>query len=212
METKRSESIMNLAAALAVAQGQIKTARKDAKGNYSNYSTLDAIWDACRQPLAENGLSVVQIPSTNEGLSLETILLHSSGEWISGTITLVVVAGRMNEHQALGSALTYARKYALSAMVGIASGDDDDGELGGKLTESKQNGKTPPSKTPPSKKTVSPPPWLPTLDEFLAKARETFSGLTDQDIKDELKEAGFSGFKSAEGVKMMEALKKRKET
>jgi hypothetical protein len=136
METKRSESVMNLAAALAVAQGQIKTASKDAKGNYSKYSTLDAIWDACRQPLAENGLSVVQIPLTGDnGFSLETILLHSSGEWVSGALTLAIVADRMNEHQALGTAITYARRYALAAMVGVASGDDDDGTAAGKLTD-----------------------------------------------------------------------------
>lgn len=136
IESKRSESIMNLAAALAIAQGQIKTASKDAKGNYSKYSSLDAIWDACRQPLSENGLSVVQIPSTGENeLLMETILLHSSGEWISGTISLPLVSGRTNEHQALGSAITYARRYSFAPMVGIASGDDDDGEAGGKLVE-----------------------------------------------------------------------------
>jgi hypothetical protein len=133
MQTKRSDEITNLAAALAVAQGQIKTAAKDAKadaGNFNySYATLDAIWEVARKPLSDNGLSIVQIPTNDtEAFSLETILLHASGEWISGTMTLPVNAGRMSELQAMGSAITYARRYMLGAMVGVTTGDDDDGQ------------------------------------------------------------------------------------
>lgn len=140
MKTKRSESIAQLAAALAVAQGAIKTAAKDAEADTGKfkyqYATLDSIWDACRKPLSDNGLSVIQIPANDEdGFHVETILAHSSGEWISGTMTLPVVAGRMNELQAMGSAITYARRYALAAMIGVASGADDDGQSAGQISK-----------------------------------------------------------------------------
>jgi hypothetical protein len=133
IESKRSESIMNLAAALAVAQGQIRTAAKSETANTGkfsySYSPLDEIWDVARKPLSENGLSVVQVPTNDEsGFYLETILIHSSGEWISGQMSLPVEAGRMSQLQAMGSAITYARRYMLSSMVGIATGDDDDGQ------------------------------------------------------------------------------------
>lgn len=158
MDTKRSESIANLAAALAVAQGQIATATKDnvakvksksgAEFSYK-YSTLDDIWSACRKPLSDNGLSVIQIPTNDEaGFFLETIIAHSSGEWISGILRLPIVADRMSELQAMGSAITYARRYMLGAMVGVATGDDDDGqqaaksEHGRKMEDKKEKGMT----------------------------------------------------------------------
>lgn len=138
MDTKRSDSIANLAAALSVAQGQIKTAINDAKANTGtftySYATLDAIWETCRKPLSDNGLSVVQIPTNDQsGFYLETIIAHSSGEWISGIMTLPVSSGRMSELQAMGSAITYARRYMLGAMVGVATGDDDDGQQAARL-------------------------------------------------------------------------------
>ena len=133
----RSQEINELAAALAEAQGQIKTAAKDnvakikmqSGGEFSyKYSTLDDIWEVARSPLSKNGLSVIQIPTNDENkLYLETILIHSSGQWISGTMILPIVAARMSELQAMGSAITYARRYALGAMVGVTTGDDDDG-------------------------------------------------------------------------------------
>ena len=137
----RSQEINELAAALAIAQGQIKTAAKDnlakvkmkSGGEYSyKYSTLDDIWEVARAPLSKNGLSVIQIPTNDESkLYLETILIHSSGQWISGTMILPIVAVRMSELQAMGSAITYARRYALGAMVGVTTGDDDDGQVAG---------------------------------------------------------------------------------
>ncbi len=137
----RSKEINELAAALAIAQGQIKTATKDnlakvkmkSGGEYSyKYSTLDDIWEVARTPLSKNGLSVIQIPTNDENkLYLETILVHASGQWISGTMTLPIVVVRMSELQAMGSAITYARRYALGAMVGVTTGDDDDGQAAG---------------------------------------------------------------------------------
>jgi len=122
----KSENINELAAALSKAQGQIKGAVKDSKNPFfkSTYATLASVWDACRDQLASNGLSVVQCPEeTTLGITIETILCHSSGQWISSKYTMPVGKG---DAQAVGSAITYGRRYALSAMVGI-SPDEDDG-------------------------------------------------------------------------------------
>ncbi len=137
----RSQEINELAAALAIAQGQMKSAAKDnlakvkmkSGGEYSyKYSTLDDIWEVARVPLSKNGLSIIQIPMNDENkLYLETILIHASGQWISGTMILPIIAVRMSELQAMGSAITYARRYALGAMVGVTTGDDDDGQAAG---------------------------------------------------------------------------------
>jgi len=117
-----------LAAALAAAQGEMSSAKKDGTNPHfaSHYATLAAVWDACREPLAKHGLAVVQTTERDDGgLVLITSLLHSSGEAVSGRMP--VVAGKAGDMQSLGSALTYARRYGLAAIVGIAP-DDDDGE------------------------------------------------------------------------------------
>jgi hypothetical protein len=134
----RSESIAELAAALAAAQAEMRAASKDAANPMfrSKYATLSSIWEAAREPLARNGLSVVQTPEQSDlGVcTLTTTLLHSSGEHISSTFSLpvlpqVVARGEqpVQTAQGYGSALTYARRYALAAIVGIAPDDDDDG-------------------------------------------------------------------------------------
>lgn len=138
MKSERSDQINDLAMALAKAQGAIKTAVKDAEAIVKTksgstfsykYATLETIWDVCREPLAQNELAVVQIPISDpdDGFCLETILIHSSGQWIGGRMMLPVTSGRMSELQAMGSAITYARRYMLSSVVGVAIGGDDDG-------------------------------------------------------------------------------------
>lgn len=120
-----SEQLNELAAALSKAQGQIEGAKKDAKNLFfkSSYSTLASVWDACRKPLSDNGLSVTQCPEeADNGIAIETMLLHSSGQWIKSRYTMPV---SKLDAQAVGSAITYARRYALSAVVGIAPEDDD---------------------------------------------------------------------------------------
>jgi hypothetical protein len=134
----RSESIATIAAALCAAQSQIRGAAKDASNPIfrSKYATLASVWDAAREPLTSNGLSVVQVPEASEPgtCTLTTILLHTSGEWLSSTMSVPVLPQVVNKGQdpqqtaqGYGSALTYARRYALAAMVGIAPEDDDDG-------------------------------------------------------------------------------------
>jgi|GEM_PF-478653 len=118
----KSEQINELATALAKAQGAMTPAIKDSNNPFfhSQYADLASVWDACRKPLSENGLSVVQTINGND--KLETTLLHSSGQFIS---SVLAITAKEQTSQAIGSAITYARRYALSAMVGICPDDDD---------------------------------------------------------------------------------------
>jgi hypothetical protein len=124
---QRSETITNIAPALTKAQAAVKPAAKDSLNPHfrSRYADLGAVWDACRDALAENELSVLQLPTTAEPgyCGLETILLHVSGEFISSTAQIPL--GK-NEPQGYGSALTYLRRYSLAALLGIVADDDDD--------------------------------------------------------------------------------------
>lgn len=127
---QKSESIANLAAALSKAQGQIETAKKTSANPYfkSKYADLSEVWDACRVALGANGLAVVQFPvSSEEGIGVETILMHSSGEWMSEKFFLPISASKEGSltAQGGGSCVTYARRYALAAVVGVCPEDDD---------------------------------------------------------------------------------------
>jgi hypothetical protein len=125
-----SEQITDLATALAKAQAKVQGAKKDAENPHfrSKYADLASCWDACREALTVNGLSVVQSPrliNVGEGawmVEVETMLLHGSGQWIRDAIA--VPLSKMDA-QGAGSAITYGRRYALAAFVGIAPEDDD---------------------------------------------------------------------------------------
>jgi hypothetical protein len=123
-----SNELGNLATALAIVQGALKPAVKDEKNAFFKnvYAGLGSVWDSCRQLLSENGLSVTQLnlPAEN-GVIVETVLLHKSGEWISGQIFLPLTK---QDPQAVGSATTYGRRYGLSAIIGIVADADDDAE------------------------------------------------------------------------------------
>lgn len=120
-----SEFITELATALAKAQSEIKAAAKDTSNPFykSKYADLHSIWDACREALNKNGLSVTQtIDVAGEAAVLTTRLLHSSGQWILGRCPLINQKGDM---QGLGSAISYARRYGLAAICGVVTEDDD---------------------------------------------------------------------------------------
>ena len=124
----KTDTIAELAKALSKFQGEVKPAKKDATNPFfkAKYTDLAGIWDVCREPLSRNGLSLLQLPQTEGGtIKLTTMLLHSSGEWISSEMSISPVK---NDPQGIGSALTYARRYAMSAVLGIASEEDDDAE------------------------------------------------------------------------------------
>ena len=130
MET--STEIKNLAAALSKAQAAIKCASMDSEnpgfkrnGKNSKYADLASVWEACRTALTENGFSVSQgVSSVGKVVKVTTLLLHSSGEWIRDALEMTAMDEKPHS---LGSAITYGRRYGLSAMVGVAPDDDDDG-------------------------------------------------------------------------------------
>ena len=125
----QTQSLGKLAEALSKAQAEIKGAIKDSENPHfrSSYADLESVWEACRGVITKYGLSVVQTNGRDQhGMYLRTTLLHTSGENISGDTPILL--GTRQDMQALGSAITYARRYGLAAIVGIAPKDDDDGE------------------------------------------------------------------------------------
>ena len=122
----QSESVKELNTALAKAQGELFAAKKDSINPHfkSKYADLASVWEACREALSSNGLSVTQMPAEfqNNIMTLVTRLSHSSGEWLEQTMTCPV--GKPDP-QGIGSCLTYMRRYALAAVVGVYQDDDD---------------------------------------------------------------------------------------
>lgn len=122
-----SEQINELMAALAKAQGEMSHASKDSANPHfkTRYADLASVWQACKEPLAKNGLSVAQ-PLAMEGDKqvIITLLGHSSGQWIKSIIPLPIQKPGAQE---MGSCISYCRRYALASMVGVYQ-DDDDGE------------------------------------------------------------------------------------
>ena len=126
----QSDTIGALAAALAKAQGSLNAALKDSKNPHlkNKYADLASIWNAAREPLAANELAVIQTTERDEGgQHLVTTLAHSSGEWIRGQLTIGTDGANkgVNINQALGSSISYMRRYALAAIVGVIQDDDD---------------------------------------------------------------------------------------
>lgn len=123
----KSENINELAAALCKAQHEMGGAVKDSKNPFfkSNYADLTSVIKAIKQPFWDNGLSYTQFPVTSSGgngVGVKTILMHLSGQWIEEEFYLPLTK---QDPQAAGSAITYARRYSLSALAGIPSVDDD---------------------------------------------------------------------------------------
>lgn len=121
----KSDSIKELATALAKAQGEIENASKNSKNDHfkNKYADLAEVLNTIRPVFAANGLSIVQLPSYDQPMAhVETVLMHSSGEFISSTCSAPVSKA---DAQGVGSAITYLRRYSLAAIAGIAQEDDD---------------------------------------------------------------------------------------
>jgi hypothetical protein len=135
---EQSTTIIEIAKALSKMQGQLKSVPKTQTNPFfkSKYADLDAIWEVCRKPLTDNGLSVVQ-STYEQGAKtfLETMILHSSGEWFKSDLD---IRAQKQDPQAIGSAITYARRYAMSAMIGISADEDDDAESSMNRNEDKK--------------------------------------------------------------------------
>lgn len=171
-----SENINELATALAKAQGEITGALKDSANPFfkSKYADLASCWDACRSALSKNGLAVVQGPETTGPVTyLATILTHSSGQWMKSSFQ---VLPKDDSAQAMGSALTYARRYALTAMVGIAQVDDDGNAASGRGNSEIHSPKGDMGKTVPPAKVQS------TVKHMLGLLEQDIAGDHD-DIK-----------------------------
>jgi hypothetical protein len=146
----QSPEIGKLAEALAKAQSEMSAAKKDAKNPFfkSDYSTLQSCIEAGNPSLNKNGLSVAQLPgSTNGEASIDSLLMHSSGQWIRASISVKPDKGGP---QALGSCLTYLRRYSYQAITGQSSATDDDAESATDHTI-KKVASTPPPKQPAKK-------------------------------------------------------------
>jgi len=133
-----SESIEALAGALAKAQSEIEDAVKDAKNPHlkNRYASLTSVLASVRPALSRHGLAVTQWPSHDgEEVEVVTVLVHASGEWMRGRCSAPYQAGRgQSSVQAVGSAITYLRRYSLMALVGIAPEDDDGNAAAGRRT------------------------------------------------------------------------------
>lgn len=119
---------MELAKALCKAQSEMGGASKDAANPFfkSKYADLSSVMRVIKEPFANNGLSFVQFPLCDgQSAGVETILMHESGEWLKSEYLMPLVK---KDPQGAGSAITYAKRYALQAMCGIPS-EDDDGNL-----------------------------------------------------------------------------------
>lgn len=153
---EQSESINELALAVSKAQAVILAAKKDSDNPFfkSSYADLASVWEACRKPLTDNGLCVIQTtsPECDGRVMIITTLAHSSGQWVRGKLAIKPVK---DDPQSLGSAITYGRRYALAAITGVAPDDDDDGEKA--MGRDKDNPK-PQSKAGTLPKTTQNPP------------------------------------------------------
>lgn len=120
---EKSLSIKEIATALCNFQGSIAKIIKTETNPFfkSKYADLPAILDSIREPLKDNGLSFVQFPSGEHALT--TLLMHTSGEWIQDTFSMTPAK---NDPQGLGSVITYQRRYALGAILGLSIDEDDD--------------------------------------------------------------------------------------
>src|SRR5260221_13953964 len=132
---EQSADITALAVALAKAQAQVKGAKKDEDNPFfkSKYADLASVREACFDALTSNGLSVVQFPGYADGVvTVDTMLIHVSGQWIRGTAGARVAK---DDPQGAGSAITYLRRYSLAAGAGV--GPEGDGAEGGMRRASK---------------------------------------------------------------------------
>lgn len=130
MESYCSNDITQLAKAMLTVQKQLNPATKDATNPYtrSRYATLNAVMDACKTALLDNGIWLTQItvPSEPGTIALLTKLTHAETGQYQASVTVLPL--QKPDCQGAGSAITYARRYALTAMLGIVTEDDDDGE------------------------------------------------------------------------------------
>lgn len=126
---KHSEEIAELAKALVAFQGEVMNPKNTSENSHfkSKYAPLSEVLNVVRPLLAKHGLCVVQSPcdGNNGTIVIATLLIHTSGQWLEAD-PLVLKPEKMTP-QGAGSAITYGRRYTLSALLALSSEDDDDG-------------------------------------------------------------------------------------
>lgn len=208
---RRSEVTAEIAKALSLVQKELRGAEKNAENPHfrAGFANLESVWDSIRGPLAANNLSVSQLMgiSATGQPTLITMLMHSSGEWISGEQLLLPIK---QDPQALGSAITYARRYGLAAIIGQIQ-TDDDGE------DSVGRGKAPkPPATPPQSpkapfrgmsETMGPGLVTePQLKRLFAIQKK--HGVTEEFVREHIKTLGFTSTKQLNRVQYDELIRK----
>ncbi len=171
-----SDEIKDIAASLAKAQGQIEGAKRNAKNPHLqvNYANLAAVWDACREPLSVNGLGFMQFPDVQSGvLILDSMLTHETGQWIRHIFSMPV---HKLDAQGIGTVITYAKRYAMCAILGIASDDDDDDaqsatDAAKNAPRQNQNRTQPKPEPKPEPEDAPPPVTKSMMDEIKAQIK-----------------------------------------
>lgn len=173
---RNSEKINELVVALNKAQADFMVAKKDAKNPFfkSKYATLNAVYEAVAEALLKNGLSVIQ-PIVGD--AVETTLVHTSGQFI--TSSCPIVCAKQNDPQAMGSAITYARRYSLASLLGVMTDEDDDGEKAMARPAPKQSVKESPKAEKKQEKDHETPQCLLTLSKFREKLEKIKDGSID---------------------------------
>ncbi len=220
---QKSETIGELAKALCKVQAGLKPALKDSQNPYfkSSYADLNSVWDACRELLTSNGLAVAQMNlPTENGVIVETMLMHTSGEWISGELFLPLAK---HDPQGVGSALTYGRRYGLAAMVGIVADVDDDGNhASGKTQQPQQRAQTRQYEPNPTMPLVNGIEQNPPRQQPAQRPQPSASGGNDEPMSEKQSRAIFAickskglnerEFLSAQGVTVKDLMTKNQAT
>jgi hypothetical protein len=172
-----SEQIHEIAGALASAQLEMSSASKNCTNPHfkSKYADINDFLLAVRPFLAKQGIATSQMPDVKDGvIVLETMLIHkASGQWLKSTLPINIKPGG-NEMQALGSVLTYLRRFCLSAISGIASEEeDDDGNGAGTYQAAPQ-------------KVTSPPAPIKMINEFQVATLKKELDACSKEFKDKL--------------------------
>ncbi len=189
------DQLIALHTALALAQGELSHAKKDAKNTHfkNRYATLTSCLDAIRGPFKAHGLALVQMPSTSEDgkrVAITTVITHRDGGSISSTLT----ASAGGNVQQMGSAITYLRRYSLQAMCGIAS-EDDDGEAASAPSRQQRPAK---KKAAPKMEETTPEPFA--VADFWAQAADALKLESDTPLRQYMDSIGKAGPLAAEGA------------
>ncbi len=206
----KSESIEKLAKALADFQGEVKNPKNTAVNPYfrSKYAPLESVLELVRPLLSKNGLAIVQMPGGDGNLiTVQTVLLHTSGQWLDcGEVGLFAEISKRKARdgddvpeesearptpQGGGKAITYARRYATAAVLGIAGEDDTDGHEGFPRNGGGKPAPQAPGKTAPNKPQPAPAPSkAPAKGKDTSKTEKPAQKAADSEKSEPKAEAG----------------------